>query len=78
MIAFLGDGSVFEHDDALGHADRGETMGDEERHFAFRQLIKALKNLEFGARIGVGENVERVTGAARALRTMVAWLPSAR
>src|SRR6476660_4788386 len=48
-----------DHDDPVGHSNRGKSMRNQNRHLAFRQLFEALKNLIFRLRIqGCGGLVE--------------------
>src|SRR4029078_8776416 len=48
-----------DHDDPVGHSNRGKSMRNQNRHFPFRQLFEALKNLIFRLRIqGCGGLVE--------------------
>ena len=46
--------AVFNYQNAVHHADCGETMGDQHRHFAFGQIGKALEDFMFGPRIQCG------------------------
>jgi hypothetical protein len=47
MVSLFHQNAAFEDDDAVGHANGGESMGDEQSHFALGQFSKALKDLQF-------------------------------
>ena len=54
MIAFFDETAAGEYDDAVGHADRGEAVGDQESHLALGEFGKALEHLELAAGIERG------------------------
>src|SRR5579863_783273 len=51
MTAFFHQPSTFEHNDAIGHADGGESMRNEQSHLVFSQFCEALKDFKFAAGI---------------------------
>ena len=52
--AFGFDGAVFQHDDAIGHADAGEAVRDQHDGLAAAELLEALEHFVLGARIERG------------------------
>ena len=46
--------AVFDYQDAVGHADGAEAVGDEHGGFALRQLLEALEDLVLGAGVEGG------------------------
>jgi hypothetical protein len=59
MISVFRDMPIFEHYDAICHANGGKPMGNKQGHFPVCQLGKALKDLKFAAGIqGSGRLVE--------------------
>src|SRR3954452_13277923 len=54
MGTLLDNAPVFEYENAVRHANRRETVRNQDRHLAGRKFDKALVNLEFGAGVEAG------------------------
>lgn len=52
--ALLGDAAIFEDEDAVGHADGGEAVADEDGHFVAGEFGEAFEDFEFGAGVEGG------------------------
>src|SRR5579864_7420646 len=53
----LGNRSVFQNQNAIGHSHRGKAVRDEQGHFAFGQLREAFEHFVLGARVQSGRRL---------------------
>ena len=54
MRSLLLDAPAAENQDAVGHADCGKPVGNQDRHLSFREFGEALEDLKLGARVERG------------------------